>query len=148
MAPGSLTFSATTWNTAQTVTGGEDDTEVDGNMAWNVRLSSTSTDSNHNGVVRMVSMTTVDDAPIVVSRGTGALPLTEGSAATYTVRLKGQSASAVVVRVTSADAGALMYSATTWNTGQTVTMSATSLTVQEDPSGRGRTGTWERTQWC
>lgn len=96
VAPGSLTFSATTWNTAQTVTG-VDDTEVDGNMAWNVRLSPTSIDSNHNGVVRMVSITTVDDAAIVVSRGTGALALTEGSTATYPVTLKGQPASTVVV---------------------------------------------------
>ena len=74
-----------------------------------------------------------DEATISVSRGTGALALTEGGNATHTVTLAGQPTGAVVVDVTSDDAGAaavapaaLTYSATTWNTGQTVTVSAVS----------------------
>ena len=54
-----------------------------------------------------------NDAAIEVSRGTGALALTEGGNATHTVTLTGQPSGAVVVDVTSDDAGAVAPAALT-----------------------------------
>ena len=89
-------------------------------------------DTDH--VIASATLTILDnDAAISVSRGTGALALTEYGDAAYTVALTGQPTGAVVVDVTSDDAGAvavapaaLTYSATTWNTGQAVTVRAVS----------------------
>ncbi len=137
VAPAALTFSATTWNTGQAVTvRAVSDADSD---AETVTVTHAVDDANSADefdpapdVTFMVNVT--DRNPeIVVSRGTGALALTEYGDAAYTVTLTQQPSGAVVVDVTSDDAGAvavapaaLTFSATTWNTGQAVTVRAVS----------------------
>ena len=137
VAPASLTYSATTWNTGQAVTvravsdADSDDETVTVTHAVNDANSADEFDPAPD-VTFMVNVT--DRNPeIVVSRGTGALALTEYGDAAYTVTLTQQPSGAVVVDVTSDDTGAvtvapaaLTYSATTWNTGQAVTVRAVS----------------------
>ena len=129
-----LTFTTTTWNTAQVITViALDDSNA---IAGTSNISHTTVDANtaaeYDSVSKNLPLTVADDdAAIVVSRGTGALALDEETAETYTVTLKGQPAGNVVVQVTSDDVGAvtvgpgtLTFTTSTWNTGQTVTASA------------------------
>ncbi len=137
VAPAALTFSGTTWNTGQAVTvRAVSDADSD---AETVTVTHAVDDANSADefdpapdVTFMVNVT--DRNPeIAVSRGTGALALTEYGDTAYTVTLTQQPTGTVVVDVTSNDAGAvtvapaaLTYSATTWNTGQAVTVRAVS----------------------
>ncbi len=135
VAPAALDFTTTTWNTAQTVTvTGVDDSVADGTVTWDVDLGApTSADGNYSGLAaRTVSVTTVDDEGLAVDPTT--LMLTEQDASagsgTYTVALATLPSGPVTVSVTSGDAAvtvaptSLTYSATTWNTAQTVTATA------------------------
>ena len=62
-SPSSLTFAATAWSTAQTVTvTGADDAIDDGEVTWAVRLDPSSGDANYDGLANVdVSVTTTDD---------------------------------------------------------------------------------------
>lgn len=105
VAPASLVFSTTNWNTAQTVTvTGVDDTIQDGTVSWDVRLTTGSTaPANYRNLTLDVTVrTTDDDTPIpeIVLSET-ALTVTEGTrpTATYTVRLRIQPTAGVEVQV-------------------------------------------------
>ena len=139
MAPSSLTFSTSSWNTAQTVTvTGADDTLSDGSVAWKVRLDPSSGDANYNTLANVdVDVTTLDDDLL----GVGALSglVTEGGGqATFTVRLLLQPTAAVTVSVASLDASegtvapsSLVFSTDDWNTAQTVTVTGVDDTVND-----------------
>ena len=127
-----LTFTTQSWNTAQTITvRALDDPDA---LAGTSNITHTTVDADtaaeYDSVSKNLPVTvTDDDAALVVSRGTGALALTEEDDATYTVALKGQPAGNVVVRVTSDDTGAvtaapgtLTFTTGDWNTPQTVTV--------------------------
>ena len=141
-----LTFTTSTWNMGQTITVAalEDVNAVNGDVTiQHTTVKADTADEYDNAISNLRGTVTDDDAAIVVSRGTRALPLTEGSAATYTVTLKGQPAGNVVVQVTSDDAGAvtvgpgsLTFTTSTWNTAQTVTARAV-----EDADGTNETVT-------
>ena len=129
-----LDFTTANWNTGQTVTvTALDDQNAVGGMS-NVTHETVDADTaaEFDPVSKTLPVTVNDDdAVIAVSRGTGALRLTEGVATTYTVALGGSPTGPVVVDVTSADAGAvaaapgtLTFTATTWDTGRTVTVRA------------------------
>ena len=137
-----LTFTTSTWNTGQAITViALDDANTAGGTS---NITHTTVDANtvaeYDAASENLQVTLIDDeATIAVSRGTGALALTEGGNATYTVTLAGQPTGAVVVDVTSNDAGAaavapavLTFSATTWNTGRAVTVSAVSDADSDD----------------
>ncbi len=141
-----LTFTTSTWNTGQTIMVIALD---DANMAGGTtNITHTTVNANtadeYDAVSKNLQVTLIDDeATIAVSRGSGALALTEGGSETYSVTLAGPPTGAVVVDVTSDDAGAvavapaaLTYSATSWNTGQAVTVSAA-----EDPDENAETAT-------
>ena len=109
-----LTFTTGTWNTAQAITVIVLDN--DNALAGTSNISHTTVDADtaaeYDSVSKNLRVTvTDDDGAILVSRGSGALALTEGGGATYTVMLKGQLTSAVVMRVTSDDTGAVTASA-------------------------------------
>lgn len=62
VAPTTLTFTTANWNTPQSVTvTGVDDVDVDGSQAYDINLSSASTDADYNGLTATVSATTTDD---------------------------------------------------------------------------------------
>ena len=148
---GALTFNATNWNTAQTVTAtaGQDDDAVDDvahvthavqgvpGVTSGPRVRVTVNDKDAQGL-------TLDAATLT---GSG---VTEGMTATYTVRLASEPTGPVTVAISSsedaatvdADAGAagaqntLLFHAMNWNAAQTVTVRAA-----EDNDGESETAT-------
>ena len=155
---GALTFNATNWNTAQTVTAtaGADDDAVDDvahvthavqgvpGVTSGPRVRVTVNDKDAQGL-------TLDAATLA---GSG---VTEGMTATYTVRLASEPTGPVTVAVSSSDGAAtvdadagtagaqntLLFHAMNWNTPQTVTVRAAedddgedeSVMLSHDPSG-------------
>ncbi len=128
VAPMSLNFTTNNWNTAQTVTvtAGEDD---DGNNDT-VTVTHTATGAEYEAVTGTVVVTIVDnDVPGVFISPT-ALAVPEGGENTYTVRLDTQPTGTVAVTVggLSGEVGVigspLTFTMDTWNTAQTVTVTA------------------------
>ena len=133
-----LTFSTSTWNTAQTitVTAVQDDNAISGDVTVSHTTVNADTSAEYDNKSRSLTATvTDDDGEMVVSSTT--LTVGEGSSGTYNVKLKGQPASDVVVRVSSGDDGAvkvnktggtaaahqdLTFTNSNWNTNQAVTL--------------------------
>ena len=107
VSPPSLTFSASAWNTAQTVTvTGVQDTIDDGDVTWQVRLDPASGDSDYNAVtdVDVDVTTTDDDGPPGVTLTLNPSSIAEsgtGNVATVTARLSHASGAATTVTVTA-----------------------------------------------
>ncbi|MCB8749397.1 DUF4347 domain-containing protein [Planktothrix agardhii] len=130
----SLTFTATNWNVAQTVTvTGVDDLIDDGDIAYNiVTASATSTDSNYSGFdASDVAVTNSDNDTkgITVTPTTGLTTTEAGGNATFTVKLNSQPTADVTIPLTSSntaegtiDKTSLTFTATNWNVAQTVTV--------------------------
>ena len=127
VTPPSLTFTASSWDTAQTVTvtGVEDDDANNETVAISHSVSgygSVSTASN-------VTVTVNDDETAGVEVDPTTLTMTEGENNTYTVELDSQPSGNVTVTASSGDSGAasispatLTFSTANWNTAQTVTV--------------------------
>ncbi len=108
-APGQLVFTTTIWETDQTVTvTGEDDPADDGDVVWAVGLTTSSSDTNYDGLTEDVAVTTTDDDdPPGVTLTLSAATLTEsgaGSTATVTATLTHPSGAATTVTVTAGSA--------------------------------------------
>ena len=129
-----LTFSTTTWSTAQevTVTAGQDgDADDEADVTLSHTVGSTA-DANYNGIAAgsvTVSITDNDTDGVTVSE-TG-LTIVEGQSKTYTVVLDTQPAGTVTVTVSghagtdaSLDKTTLTFSTTNWSTAQEVTVTA------------------------
>ncbi len=107
VSPPSLTFSTSAWNTAQTVTvTGVQDTIDDGDVTWQVRLDTSSGDSDYNAVTDVdVDVTTMDDdGPPGVTLALNPTSIAEsgtGNVATVTARLSHASGAATTVTVTA-----------------------------------------------
>ena len=126
---GSLTFTASTWNTAQTVEvrAGEDD---DGSNDSET-LNHTASGADYGSVTEDLPVTVTDNdtAGIVLSPTT--LGVTEGGSATYTVELATEPSGEVTVTVGGATGTdltvvnpSLTFTASTWNSAQTVEVRA------------------------
>ena len=104
-APATLTFTASGWNTAQTVTvTGVQDTIDDGTVTWSVRLDPSSDDTDYNALgSEDVAVTTADDdGPPGVTLALAPASIAEsgtGNAATVTARLSHPSGAATTVTV-------------------------------------------------
>ena len=136
-SPTSLTFTPTTWGTAQTVTVTAGDDADTANDAVTLTHSAASTDTGYEGIsIDGVAVTVTDndnDTPPGVTVSTTALTVTEEdtTGATYTVVLDSQPTATVTVTVTG-HAGtdvtpsptSLTFTTTTWGTAQTVTVTA------------------------
>ncbi len=132
----SLTFTDSTWNTAQTVTlTGVDDSPAaaDGNQPYTVTLTVntvSTADPIYDGLSAITVYAVNADNEYGLDVGTVMGQATEaGGTATFPVALLTQPASAVTVSVTSQDTSegtvspsALTFTPTTWNTEQTVTV--------------------------
>jgi len=142
VSPGSVTFGAGNWNTAQTVTvtGVNDDVD-DGDQVYSiVTAAATSTDSNYSGVnAADVSVTNTDDdgAGITVSAISG--NTTEGAGtATFTIVLDTEPTADVTIGLSSSDPGegtvspgSVTFGAGNWNTAQTVTVTGVNDDVDD-----------------
>ena len=130
--PASLTFTADTWETPQTVTvrAAEDDDTVDDTRTITHEVDSNNSAPEYGGLsIDSVAVTvTDDDAPdVTVSRDT--LSVDEGSSGSYTVRLAFEPTDSVTVDVTggadvTVDPTSLTFTTDTWETPQTVTVRA------------------------
>ena len=146
VSPSVLTFSSTTWSTAQTVTvTGQDDApanNVDGNQNYTVTLSVNQTDTQDTNydaltaiIVYMVNRD--NDFGLDISALTG--QATEaGASATFTVALLTQPSAAVTISVTSQDPSEgrvepamLTFAPTGYNTAQTVTVTGQDDTIDD-----------------
>ena len=125
----SLTFTTASWNTAQTVTvsAGEDDDAANDAAT----LLHTASGGDYAGETASVAVTVTDDDDVGLTLSTTALGVTEGDDGEYTVRLATQPTAQVTVAITGAastdltlDVTSLTFTTATWNTAQTVTVSA------------------------
>ncbi|MEV4010589.1 glycoside hydrolase family 6 protein [Nonomuraea angiospora] len=129
-AGGSLTFTPSNWNTAQTVTlaAAQDSDTTAGTASFTV---------GGTGVTpATVSATEVDDDAVVeqsILVTPTAVTVPEGATATYTVRLAAAPTSNVTVtstagtgdtNITVSSGGSLTFTPSNWNTAQTVTLAA------------------------
>ena len=125
-----LTFTTTTWETAQTVTVTAVEDELsEGDESFTVTHTVTSAGS---------VAVTVKDAPGVAISET-ALIVQEGNTGTYTVALNTEPAGDVTVAISghagpdvSVDKTTLTFTATTWETAQTVTVTAVEDEIDDD----------------
>ena len=134
LSTGSLSFSATDWNIAQTVTvTGVDDAIVDGDVAYSVLTAAAiSNDSAYNGLdADDVSLVNNDNdaAGITVTPTAGLVTTENGGTASFSVVLNSQPTADVTIALSSSDTtegtlstGSLSFSATDWNIAQTVTV--------------------------
>ena len=155
----SLTFSTSTWNAAQTVTARAADDDDGGDETVAVAHAAMGGDYG-GGVSATLSVAVADDDPrLVALTATSTLAgLDENDSATYTVALSTQPTGPVTVAIASSDAsaatvdaddavgglqGTVTFTASTWNTARTVTVSALddddgfdeTITLTHDPSG-------------
>ena len=130
-----LTFTTGNWDTAQTVkvTAAQDDDGSDDTAT----LTHTATGGNYAGVTADLTVTVIDDETVSVALSESALSVDEGdtTGADYTVRLSHQPSENVTVTVTGHSGSdltltglsatdALTFTASNWNTAQTVTVTA------------------------
>ena len=147
--PASLTFAAAAWNTGQTVTvTGVQDPVDDGDVTWQVRLDSSSGDTDYAGVGDVdVSVTTADDdGPPGVALALDPATLDESGAATVatvTATLSHPSGAATTVTVSAgtawtagADAAIVIAAGATANASDTATVvAADNATDEPDRTG-------------
>ncbi len=138
VSPATLTFTPSNWNTAQTVTvtGVHDNVDQGGNHTAIITHTATSSDAIYNIVsIPDVTVTVVDDDTmgVIIKESDDATSVTEevgaGRTDLYTVMLDSRPTADVTIAVESGDTGAatvspttLTFTASNWNTGQTVTV--------------------------
>ncbi len=156
----SLTFTTSTWNNAQTVTvtAGEDD---DAANEAAITLAHAATGGGYGSISGNVTVNITDNDAKGLTFSSTAVSVTEGSEATYTVRLATAPASNVTVSVsghastdltvdtdsgTDGDQTSLTFTTSNWNNAQTVTVTAaedddtaneTAITLAHAASGGG-----------
>jgi hypothetical protein len=131
-----LTFTAANWDTPQTVTvTGQDDDIIDGPQTFDITLAidADNSDDNFDALTdQTVSVDNTDNdvAGFAVTQSAGTTATDEdGTTDSFTVVLDAEPASDVVITVTSGDTGeatvdqsTLTFTAASWNTPQTVTV--------------------------
>ena len=148
VSPATLTFTASNWQSAQTVTvtGVDDGIDQSNDRAMNISHSATSTDLLYNGIgIDDVTVTVVDDdmVGVIIIETDGATMVTEASGAAhtdhYTVALGNRPTSTVTITMGLNAPGAVTVSPTTltfttssWKTAQTVTVTAVDDEVDQE----------------
>ncbi len=128
-----LPFSVETWNVPQTVTiTGQNDNVDDGDVAYAISASITSSDSGYDGlVVDDLAVVNIDDdtAGITVDPISGVVITEIGGTAQFSVVLTSEPSADVTISVTSSDEDegvvstpSLTFTAADWNTPQVVTV--------------------------
>ena len=130
--PSALTFSTSSWSTAQTVTvtGVEDDDAADGAGSVAHAVVDGSATEYVGATLDGVAVTVNDDDDPGVMLSSSSLTVTEGATGTYTVKLSVIPTADVTVSVTAggdvtASPTSLTFSTSSWNTAQTVTVTGT-----------------------
>ncbi|MBF2755088.1 MAG: hypothetical protein ISN29_07495, partial [Gammaproteobacteria bacterium AqS3] len=150
----SLTFTASSWGTAQSVTvnAAEDEDTTDDTAT--ITLGATGADYGDVTGSVAVNVSDNDTAGLVIVQATDPLAVTEGSNATFTVKLDTQPSGNVTVNITQPDnanadvtttPASLTFTTDNWNATQTVTVNAAedldgiddSTTLQLSATGGG-----------
>ncbi len=146
-----LTFTSSTWETAQTVTAraANDDDATDESAALGA-AASTATTSEYTGVTASLAAAVDDDETRAVTLGAATLSVPENGSAMYTAKLAAQPVGGnVTVTITGAGSGitanptTLTFTTTNWSAARTVTVSAASdantanevVTLTHTPTG-------------
>ena len=125
----SLTFTTSTWGTAQTVTvsAAQDDDAVDDEAT----LTHTASGGDYAGETADLSVTVDDDETVGIVLNPTSLTPSEGGSESYTVALSSEPTASVTVAVTGASGtdltltqSSLTFTTSNWGTAQTVTVSA------------------------
>ena len=129
--PAMLTFTSATWNTAQTVmvTAAQDSDAVDDAQTVGHAMASSSADEYTGVTVDGLDVTVDDDERPGIRLTPTTLTVNEGSRADYTVELRAQPTADVTVDITgggdvSVSPSSLTFTSATWNTAQTVMVTA------------------------
>jgi hypothetical protein len=131
---GTLTFTALTWSTVQTVTvrGVNDDVD-DGDQPYQFSIAATSTDPNYvRSVPNLDALNADNDSAGFTIVGAGALSVSEpNGSTTFTIRLRSQPTQPVTIPLGVNDAteiavapAQLVFTAATWADPQTVTVTS------------------------
>ncbi len=147
VSPATLTFTASNWNTEQTVrvTGVDDSRDQLSDRSVTISHSATSTDPDYNNIaVPHVTATVVDDdtAGVTIEESDGFTSVTEASGAGrtdhYTVVLATLPSASVEIKARSHAPGAatvspatLTFTPSNWNTTQTVTVTGVDDNVDQ-----------------
>ena len=148
VSPTTLTFTASNWNTGQTVkvTGVDDDVDQLSDRSVTITHTATSKDDSYNTIsIPDITATVVDDdiMGVTVTESNGSTQVTEASGTgrtdSYTVALDIQPSTNVEIKVRSrAPAAAtvspatLTFTPSNWNTGQTVTVTGVDDSVDQN----------------
>ena len=129
--PTSLTFTSATWNTAQTVTvtAAQDDDGADDTLTVGHAIASSSAAEYVGTSLDGLPVTVTDDESLGITLSPTTLTVNEGSTADYTVKLSVQPTADVTVNITgggdvTVNPTSLTFTSATWNTAQTVTVTA------------------------
>ena len=133
-SPTSLSFNASNWNQAKTVTlSAADDTDKE---AGSRNIDHTATGGGYNSTTSVLTATEAENDLAVILNPVNNISVTEGSTAAFTVKLSTAPTANVTVTVAAATTGdntdasitaspaSLTFSTTTWNTTQNVTLTA------------------------
>ena len=132
LSPATLTFTASHWNSAQTVTvsGAEDDIVNKAPRSTKIAHSVTSDDANYDAyALADVAVTVNDNDTADISVSETSLETTEGGMATYALALSAQPLDEVMVTIKSGDSAiataspaSLTFTTSNWRSEQTVTV--------------------------
>ena len=150
VSPGTLTFTITNWNMAQTVTvtGIDDSLDQSSDRGATISHSATSTDPDYNNIaIPHVTVTVVDDDTmgVTIEESDGSTSVTEapgtGRTDHYTVVLDSEPKGDVTITITSDTTAAvtlspapLTFTTSNWNTTQTVTVAGVMVDDKVDQS--------------
>lgn len=129
----SLTFTSSNWNTNQSVIfTAIDDNIASGDLSFNIKIKSSSTDALYNNIPENVIPVTVkdDDLAGIIYDSTSAI-LNEGQSIIRSFKLKSQPTSDVTLNISSNNSSrisiskpSLTFTASNWNTEQSVKFTA------------------------
>ena len=141
VSPTQMIFTSANWSTPQTATvTGVDDAVADGNIAYAIVPTVSSSDANYNNLAAgAVSVTNLDnDGPGVSVSAISGDTTEAGGQATFTVVLQSQPTGTVTVALASSDVSegtvspaALVFTPANWNTPQTATVTGVDDAVDD-----------------
>ncbi len=131
-SPGAIVFDETTWALSQTITVSAVDDQVDETSphSTTLSLSSTSADRAYNQTWDALTVTIEDDDSAGIVQTVTSTMLTEGTAISYTLRLRSEPRAEVQIALSDTPTGVispalvtpLVFNALNWNVPQTVTV--------------------------
>lgn len=137
----SLTFTASNWDTEQSVIfTAIDDSIDDGDVTVSVNIKSTSSDINYNNLSSGFAITVKDNDVSGIIADTTPTTITEGQHITRTFKLKSQPTSDVILNISSNDTNSrlsiskssLVFTESNWNIEQSVVFTAIDNNIKDD----------------